>query len=107
MLRHAAEVWDASEFLSGEILDVGCGLGGGSIFWAAGFGAQVTAVTCVPSHADHVARFAAEAGLSGRSRRSSATLPRSLAKIASTRPSPSTPPAIFRAAIGLTEWPRS
>ena len=49
--------------LSGEILDVGCGLGGGAIFWAEEFGAQVTAVTCVPSHADHVARFAAEAGV--------------------------------------------
>ena len=63
MLRDAAEVWDASQSLSGDILDVGCGLGGGSIFWAQEFGAQVTAVTCVPSHADHVARFAAEAGV--------------------------------------------
>jgi tocopherol O-methyltransferase len=66
MLRHAAQVWGASEHLSGEILDVGCGLGGGSIFWAEEFGAQVTAVTCVPSHADHVARFAAEAGVADR-----------------------------------------
>ena len=64
MLRHAADVWDASEeSLDGEILDVGCGLGGGSIFWAEKFGAQVTAVTCVPSHAEYVARFAAEAGV--------------------------------------------
>ena len=63
MLRHAAEVWDASDSLSGEILDVGCGLGGGAIFWAEEFGAQVTALTCVPSHADYVARFAAEAGV--------------------------------------------
>ena len=63
MLRHAAEVWDAPQFLSGEILDVGCGLGGGSIFWAEEFGAQVTAVTCVPSHAEHVSRFAAQAGV--------------------------------------------
>lgn len=66
MLRHAAEVWDASEQLKGEILDVGCGLGGGSIFWAEEFGARVTAVTCVPSHAEWVARFAMEAGLSHR-----------------------------------------
>lgn len=63
MLRHAAEVWDAPDSLGGEILDVGCGLGGGSIFWAEEFGAQVTALTCVPSHADWVARFAAEAGV--------------------------------------------
>jgi tocopherol O-methyltransferase len=63
MLRHAAEVWDASSQLTGQVLDVGCGLGGGAIFWAQEFGAQVTAATCVPSHADHVARFAAEAGV--------------------------------------------
>jgi SAM-dependent methyltransferase len=66
MLRDAAEVWEAPQSLSGEILDVGCGLGGGSIFWAQEFGARVTAVTCVPSHADHVARFAAEAGVGER-----------------------------------------
>jgi tocopherol O-methyltransferase len=63
MLRHAAEVWNASANLSGQILDVGCGLGGGSIFWAQEFGAQVTAVTCVASHADLVSKFAAEAGV--------------------------------------------
>jgi tocopherol O-methyltransferase len=50
MLRRAADVWDAPKELSGEILDVGCGLGGGSIIWAKEFGEQVTAVTCVPSH---------------------------------------------------------
>ena len=44
MLSDAAEVWDAPQSLSGEILDVGCGLGGGSIFWAQEFGARVTAV---------------------------------------------------------------
>jgi tocopherol O-methyltransferase len=66
MLSDAAEVWDAPQSLSGEILDVGCGLGGGSIFWAQEFGARVTAVTCVPSHADHVALFAAEAGVGER-----------------------------------------
>lgn len=66
MLRHAAEVWGASESLTGEILDVGCGLGGGSIFWAQEFGARVTAVTCVPFHAGHVARFAVEAGVEGQ-----------------------------------------
>jgi cyclopropane fatty-acyl-phospholipid synthase-like methyltransferase len=64
MLRRAAEAWNASKQLSGEILDVGCGLGGGSIFWAEEFGAQVTAVTCVPSHAEWVTRFAIEAGVS-------------------------------------------
>jgi tocopherol O-methyltransferase len=63
ILWHAATVWHASSTLTGEVLDVGCGLGGGSIFWAQQFGALVTAVTCVPSHVDLVGRFAAEAGV--------------------------------------------
>ncbi len=66
MLRHAAEVWNASANLSGQILDVGCGLGGGAIFWAQEFGAQVTALTCVPSHAGLVSTFAAEAGVASQ-----------------------------------------
>jgi SAM-dependent methyltransferase len=66
MLRHAADVWNASANLNGQILDVGCGLGGGAIFWAQEFGAQVTALTCVPSHADWVSKFAAEAGVGPR-----------------------------------------
>ncbi len=63
LLYHAAGIWDAASTLSGDVLDVGCGLGGGAIFWAQEFGAQVTAVTCVASHVDLVARFAAQAGV--------------------------------------------
>jgi tocopherol O-methyltransferase len=65
-LYHAAQVWGASSTLSGDVLDVGCGLGGGAIFWAQEFGARVTAVTCVASHVDLVARFAAQAGVQSR-----------------------------------------
>jgi tocopherol O-methyltransferase len=66
ILSHAAGLWDASSTLCGDVLDVGCGLGGGAIFWAQEFGAQVTAVTCVPSHVDWVARFAARGGVESR-----------------------------------------
>jgi tocopherol O-methyltransferase len=68
MLYHAADVWCAQSTLGENILDVGCGLGGGAIFWAQEFGARVTAVTCVPSHVDWVARFAAQAGVAARVR---------------------------------------
>jgi len=66
MLYRAAEVWRAQSTLSGNVLDVGCGLGGGSLFWAQEFGAEVTAVTCVPSHADLVTRFAKQAGVASQ-----------------------------------------
>lgn len=61
MLSYAAEVWQARNTLSGAVLDVGCGLGGGALFWAQEFGAQVTAVTCVPSQVEWVTRFAVQA----------------------------------------------
>jgi SAM-dependent methyltransferase len=68
MLYYAANVWRAQSTLCRNVLDVGCGLGGGAIFWAQEFGAQVTAVTCVPSHAEWVARFAGQAGVASQVR---------------------------------------
>ena len=65
-LHHAARIWDAKSTLCGDVLDVGCGLGGGAVFWAQEYGAQVTAVTCVPSHVDWVARFATQAGVASQ-----------------------------------------
>jgi cyclopropane fatty-acyl-phospholipid synthase-like methyltransferase len=62
-LQHAAEVWNARLWLSGDVLDVGCGLGGGAVFWAQEFGALVTAVTIAASHIELVGRFAAQAGV--------------------------------------------
>jgi tocopherol O-methyltransferase len=66
MLRQAAIVWHASSALCGDVLDVGCGLGGGSLFWAQEFDARVTAVTCVPSQIEWVERFAEQAGVASR-----------------------------------------
>jgi tocopherol O-methyltransferase len=66
MLAYAAGAWDASKTLSGEVLDVGCGLGGGALFWAQEYGADVTALTCVPCHAELVMRFARMAGVEKR-----------------------------------------
>ena len=66
LLYFAADAWDAARTLRGEVLDVGCGLGGGAIFWAEEFGARVNAVTNVAGHAPLVARFAAESGVAAR-----------------------------------------
>jgi tocopherol O-methyltransferase len=66
LLYLAAENWNAQSTLSGDILDVGCGLGGGAIFWAHEFGARVVAVTSVPSHVDYVAGFVTRAGVDSR-----------------------------------------
>lgn len=63
LLRYAAKIWGAEHRLSGRILDVGCGLGGGSLFWAQEYGADVTSVTNAPEHAPIVEGFAREAGV--------------------------------------------
>src|SRR5258708_9095356 len=65
LLHHAAKVWNASSNLCGEVLDVGCGLGGGAIFWGQGVDARATAVRFVPSHVGWGARSAATAGAPG------------------------------------------
>ncbi|HEX8702422.1 MAG TPA: methyltransferase domain-containing protein [Myxococcaceae bacterium] len=49
-----------------EVLDVGCGLGGGSLYWAMEHGARVTAVTIAPAHVPWVRRFAQRAGVAER-----------------------------------------
>ena len=67
-LRYAAGAWRARSTLCGDILDVGCGLGGGAIFWAQEFGANVTAVTIAPSHIELVAEFSTQAGVESRVR---------------------------------------
>jgi predicted O-methyltransferase YrrM len=64
LLRHAAKTWRLDSLKNREILDVGCGLGGGALFLAQECRARVTALTLIPSHADLVRQFAAQAGVS-------------------------------------------
>lgn len=63
VLYHASEFWQLRLLPFRDVLDAGCGLGGGAIFWAQEFGAHVTAVTIAPSHVDLVTKFAAQAGV--------------------------------------------
>ncbi|MER6045938.1 methyltransferase domain-containing protein [Streptomyces sp. NPDC001793] len=67
-LRHAAELWDAPRRFTGSVLDVGCGLGGGSLFWAQEYGAQVTAVTIAPEHPPILRDFARQVGVEAQIR---------------------------------------
>ena len=66
LLWHASHLWGVKEAPFKDVLDVGCGLGGGSIFWAQEFGAFVTAVTIAPSHIELVGAFAAQAGVAAQ-----------------------------------------
>jgi tocopherol O-methyltransferase len=61
-LAHAARVWNAGQRFTGRVLDVGCGLGGGSIFWARTYGADVTGVTFAREHPPLIAELARAAG---------------------------------------------
>jgi tocopherol O-methyltransferase len=67
-LAQAARVWDAPRRFSGSVLDVGCGLGGGSIFWARTFGANVTGVTFAQDHPQLITELARQAGCADKIR---------------------------------------
>jgi tocopherol O-methyltransferase len=63
LLDWAGGVWDAESVFAGKVLDLGCGLGGGSLYWAEHFGASVTAITNIPEHVPIIERFAADVGV--------------------------------------------
>src|ERR1700733_1467152 len=64
ILKYAGRLWNIDKVPFEDVIDVGCGLGGGSIFWAQEFGARVTAITIAPTHIEFVKRFAEHAGVS-------------------------------------------
>jgi tocopherol O-methyltransferase len=66
VLHYAIEAWRLDSVPFTQVLDVGCGLGGGAIFWAQNLGSKVTAVTIAPSHVRLVQRFAMQAGVGSR-----------------------------------------
>ena len=67
-VERAALAWDAPREFAGRLLDAGCGLGGGAIWWARHCPAEVTAATIAGEHVPLVARFAEAAGVGGRVR---------------------------------------
>jgi tocopherol O-methyltransferase len=66
LLERASAIWRADTVFAGNLLDVGCGLGGGAIYWTQRFPVQVTAVTNVAEHAEVTCGLAAAAGVAGR-----------------------------------------
>jgi tocopherol O-methyltransferase len=66
LLVEAARFWEAEKHLSGVVLDVGCGLGGSSIFLAQKYGSHVHALTNVPGHIELIKDFAKQAGVADK-----------------------------------------
>jgi tocopherol O-methyltransferase len=66
LLDIAAKEWQINRLRGGNILDSGCGLGGGSIYWAEKYSCTVTGVSLVKEHLDLVNKYASEIGLGNR-----------------------------------------
>ncbi|MEV7723590.1 class I SAM-dependent methyltransferase [Streptomyces sp. NPDC087917] len=64
IVDHAARSWGAYEEPPRRILDIGCGLGGASLYWAQEHGAHVTGLTVAADHVPIVRNFARQAGVS-------------------------------------------
>ena len=66
LCEHLVRRWDVRRTFAGRVLDVGCGLGGGAIFWAQRAPAWVTAITITPGHPQIVEKLARRGGMGGR-----------------------------------------
>lgn len=66
MLERCATEWRADTTLNGDVVDVGCGLGGTALWLAERTGARVTAITPVARHVAVARRMIALAGLDER-----------------------------------------
>lgn len=66
MLDFAAQSWGVPGNPPDSLLDIGCGLGGGSLYWAGKFGAEVTGLTIVSEHLPLITEFAQLAQVADR-----------------------------------------
>ena len=66
LLQVANRFWDSKQNLTGDILDVGCGLGGTSIYIAQECGVNVYALTNVPGHIPLIEKFSKQAEVADR-----------------------------------------
>jgi tocopherol O-methyltransferase len=63
IVAHAARSWGAHEAPPADVLDIGCGLGGGSLYWAQEHGARVTGLTVAGEHVPVIEELARQAGV--------------------------------------------
>jgi tocopherol O-methyltransferase len=66
IVDHAARNWGAYSDPPARVLDIGCGVGGGSIYWAQEHGSQVTGLTVTAEHIPVIQDFARQAGVADR-----------------------------------------
>ncbi|MER7106174.1 SAM-dependent methyltransferase [Streptomyces sp. NPDC000229] len=66
IVAHAARSWGAYATPPGKLLDIGCGVGGGSLYWAQEHGTEVTGITVTGEHVPLIKEFARQAGVAGR-----------------------------------------
>ncbi|MEU2801420.1 methyltransferase domain-containing protein [Streptomyces sp. NPDC006863] len=66
VLAHAARLWGMPENPPETLLDVGAGLGGGSIYYAQTCQSKVTALTVTPEHIPLITEFAEQAQVSDK-----------------------------------------
>ncbi|MEU8463440.1 class I SAM-dependent methyltransferase [Streptomyces sp. NPDC029003] len=66
IVEHAARSWGAYEKPPRRVLDIGCGLGGTSLYWAQAHGSSVTGLTVAAEHVRLIAHFARQAGVGRR-----------------------------------------
>ncbi|MEU5808723.1 MULTISPECIES: SAM-dependent methyltransferase [unclassified Streptomyces] len=66
IVEHAARAWGAYANPPGRLLDIGCGVGGGSLYWAQEHGAHVTGLTVAADHIPVIQDFARQAGVADR-----------------------------------------
>ncbi|MCP3817759.1 methyltransferase domain-containing protein [Streptomyces sp. A3M-1-3] len=66
IVEHAARAWGAHSAPPAHLLDIGCGVGGGSLYWAQEHGARVTGLTVAVEHLTVIQDFARQAGVADR-----------------------------------------
>ncbi|MFD7228041.1 SAM-dependent methyltransferase [Streptomyces sp. NPDC059881] len=66
IVEHAARTWGAYATPPADVLDIGCGVGGGSLYWAQEHGSRVTGLTVAADHIPVIQDFAHQAGVADR-----------------------------------------